>query len=83
MVKNICIFVIFNFLGCAEAPPFERFSHEENKGEKEFILDFKKCKKNNNKYSYKIQGRELGFEGENTGYLGCMKLEGWSKKIPK
>ena len=32
------------------------------------------------KYSNKIQGREFGFEGQDTGYLGCMRLKGWSKK---
>ena len=81
MVKNICIFVVFNFLGCTEAPSFESFSHEENKEKKKFLLDSQKCEKNRDKYSYKIQGREFGFEGEDAGYLGCMKLEGWSKKI--
>jgi hypothetical protein len=27
-----------------------------------------------------IQGREFGFEGQDTGFLGCMKLKGWDKK---
>ena len=81
MVKNICIFVFFNCFGCAEAPSFESFSHKENKREKEFLLDSQKCTKNKDKYSYKIQGREFGFEGKDTGYLGCMRLEGWSKNI--
>ena len=81
MIKNICIFVVFNFFGCAEAPSFESFSHKENKGEKEFLLDSQKCTINKDKHSYKIQGREFGFEGKDTGYLGCMKLEGWSKNI--
>ena len=80
MVRNICIFFIFNFLGCSEAPSFESFSHERNKGKKEFLLDSQKCEENKGKHSYKIQGREFGFEGEDTGYLGCMKLEGWNKK---
>jgi len=81
MLKNICILVTFYFLGCAEVPSFESFSHEGNKGRSEFLLDSKKCKKNKDKHSHKIQGREFGFEGEDTGYLGCMKLEGWSKKL--
>ena len=80
MVRNICIFFIFNFLGCSEGPSFESFSHERNKGKKEFLLDSQKCEDNKGKYSYKIQGREFGFEGKDTGYLGCMKLEGWNKK---
>ena len=50
MVKNICIFVIFNFFGCAEGPSFENFSHEENKGNKEFLLDSQKCTKNKDKH---------------------------------
>jgi len=80
MHKAIYIFVIFNFLGCAERPSFEKFSHEGSKGEKEFFVDSEKCERNKDKYSNKIQGREFGFEGKDTGYLGCMKLEGWSKK---
>ena len=79
MANNICILIIFIFFGCAESPSFESFLHEENKGEKEFMLDSQKCTKNKNKHSYKIQGREFGFEGKDTGYLGCMKLQGWSK----
>ena len=39
MIKNICIFVVFNCFGCAEAPSFESFSNQEKKGEKEFLLD--------------------------------------------
>ncbi|MBC8284136.1 MAG: hypothetical protein H8E32_10000 [Nitrospinae bacterium] len=80
MLKKICIFVVFIFSGCAEAPSFESFSHEGNKGEKEFRVDSQKCEKEKDKHSNKIQGREFGFEGQNTGYWGCMKLEGWSKK---
>jgi len=81
MFKNICIFVFFNFCGCAEAPSLESFSHKENKGEKEFLFDSRKCINNKDKHSYKIQGREFGFEGRDTGYLGCMKLKGWSKNL--
>jgi len=80
MVKNLCVLVAIFILGCAEAPPFEKFSHEEGKGQEEFLVDSEKCEKEKDKYSNKIQGREFGFEGQDTGYLGCMKLEGWSKK---
>ena len=80
MFKAIYIIVILNFLGCAEGTSFEKFLHEGNKGKKEFLLDAEKCERNKDKYSNKIQGREFGFEGKDTGYLGCMKLEGWSKK---
>ena len=38
------------------------------------------CEREKDKYSNKIQGREFGFEGKDTGYLGCMRLKGWSKK---
>ena len=80
MYKSIYIIVVFSFLGCSEGPSFEEFLDEGNKGKKEFLLDSEKCERNKDKYSNKIQGREFGFEGKDTGYLGCMKLEGWSKK---
>lgn len=77
--KNISIGIIFIFTGCAEPPSFENFSHNGSKGEKEFRVDSEKCEKDKDKHSNKIQGREFGFEGKDTGYLGCMKLEGWEK----
>ncbi len=80
MVKKICVLLVFVFFGCAESPPFENFSHEEGEGEEQFLVDSEKCEKEKDKHSNKIQGREFGFEGQDTGYLGCMKLEGWSKK---
>ncbi|MBT5470087.1 MAG: hypothetical protein HOK41_05750 [Nitrospina sp.] len=80
MVKNICLLVVLILSGCSEGPLFEDFSHKGAKSEKEFLVDSQKCEKEKNKHSNKIQGREFGFEGQDTGYLGCMKLEGWSKK---
>lgn len=80
MVKKLSALAITFILGCAEAPPFEKFSHIEGKGKEEFLIDSEKCEKEKDKYSNKIQGREFGFEGQDTGYLGCMKLEGWSQK---
>jgi hypothetical protein len=80
MIKILCVLIIFVFLGCGEAPPFEQFSHEEDKGKAVFLIDYEKCEKDKDKYSNMIQGREFGFEGQDTGFLGCMKLKGWDRK---
>jgi hypothetical protein len=80
MIKILCILVMFFFAGCGDAPPFEQFSHAEGKGKAAFLIDYEKCEKDKDKYSNKIQGREFGFEGQDTGFLGCMKLKGWDRK---
>ena len=80
MLKILSILVILVFLGCEEVPPFENYSHEEGKGKAGFLFDFDRCEKDKDKYSNMIQGREFGFEGQDTGFLGCMKLKGWDKK---
>ena len=72
--------IILILFGCGEVPAFKSFSSEKGKSKEEFLIDSKKCEKEKDKYSNKIQGREFGFEGQDTGYLGCMKLESWSKK---
>ena len=72
--------IILISFGCGEVPAFKSFSSEKGKSKEESLIDSKKCEKEKDKYSNKIQGREFGFEGQDTGYLGCMKLEGWSKK---
>ena len=72
--------IILISFGCGEVPAFKSFSSENGKSKEELLIDSKKCEKEKDKYSNKIQGREFGFEGQDTGYLGCMKLEGWSKK---
>jgi len=72
--------IILISFGCGEVSAFKSFSSEKGKSKEEFLIDSKKCEKEKDKYSNKIQGREFGFEGQDTGYLGCMKLEGWSKK---
>lgn len=79
---RVGIFFIFILLvGCAEDRKFEDFMHADSgKGEQEFLKDSKQCTAEKDKFSNKIQGREFGFEGEHTGYLGCMKLKGWSQK---
>lgn len=75
------ILVFLLLVGCAEDRKFEDFTHEDGaKEEQEFRQDSNKCTKEKDKYSHKIQGREFGFEGQHTGYLGCMKLKGWSQK---
>ena len=78
-IEIVLIFIIL--VGCSEGHKFAEFTHADNvKGEQEFLVDTKKCMAEKDKFSNKIQGREFGFEGEHTGYLGCMKLEGWSQK---
>lgn len=76
------IFIFILSVSCSEDRKFEDFAHEDsgNKSEQEFREDSAKCEAEKDKFSNKIQGRELGFRGEHTGYLGCMKLKGWSHK---
>ena len=64
MAKICYILIILVFSGCGEAPPFEKYLHEKGKGRETFLIDFEKCKKDKDKYSNKIQGREFGFEGQ-------------------
>jgi len=80
MAKFICIFVVLLIFGCADVYTFEKFTNDKKKSKKDFLVDSENCEKEKDKYSNKIQGREFGFEGQDTGYLGCMRLEGWSKK---
>ena len=66
--------------GCGSPFNYEDFSNSDlYKTENVFKVDSKQCEAEKNKHSNKIQGREFGFRGEHTGYLGCMKLKGWSK----
>jgi hypothetical protein len=81
MMRAGIFFICILFASCSEDRKFEDFTPEEiGKGEQEFRKDSQKCTKEKDKFSNKIQGREFGFEGEHTGYLGCMKLNGWSQK---
>ena len=80
MVKILCIFIVLIIFGCADVYTFDKFTNDEEKSKKDFLVDSEKCEKEKDKYSNKIQGREFGFEGQDTGYLGCMRLKGWSKK---
>ncbi|MZH01994.1 MAG: hypothetical protein F3745_00925 [Nitrospinae bacterium] len=78
-VGLFCIFIVL--VGCAEERKYSDFIHEDGgKREQEFLKDSRQCTADKDKFSHKIQGRELGFEGEHAGYLGCMKLQGWSEK---
>jgi len=80
MVKILCIFLVLTIIGCADVYTFDKFANEEEKSKKDFLVDSEKCEREKDKYSNKIQGREFGYEGQDTGYLGCMMLKGWSKK---
>ena len=74
--------ILFLWLGCSEERRSEDYNHETSgMGRKEFLIDSKKCENEKDKFSNKIQGREFGFKGEHTGYLGCMKLKGWTQKV--
>ena len=73
--------ILIVLVSCTENRKFTDFTNAGSvKEELEFLEDSRKCTAEKDKFSNKIQGRELGFEGEHTGYLGCMKLEGWSQK---
>jgi hypothetical protein len=75
------VFMFIVLVSCSEGHKFSDFTHVDNdKGEQEFLVASRKCIAEKDKFSNKIQGREFGFEGEHTGYLGCMKLTGWSHK---
>ena len=75
------VFMFIALVSCSEGHKFSDFTHVDNdKGEQEFLVASRKCIAEKDKFSNKIQGREFGFEGEHTGYLGCMKLTGWSHK---
>ncbi len=81
MTRFGIFFIFILLMGCAEDRKFADFTHEDNgKGEQEFLKESSQCTADKDKFSHLIQGRELGFEGEHTGYLGCMKIQGWSQK---
>ena len=66
--------------GCGSAFNYEDFTNSDPyKTEKAFRADSRLCEVEKDKHSHKIQGREFGFQGEHTGYLGCMQLQGWNK----
>ncbi len=81
-MRMALIFVVVLLVGCSDDRKVEDFVHEE--GDKKGVVEFKeannRCKTEKDKFSNKIQGREMGFEGEHTGYLACMKLKGWSQR---
>lgn len=66
--------------GCGSPFNYEDFTNRDPyKTEKAFREDSKLCEADKDKHSMKIQGREFGFKGRHTGYLGCMKLQGWDQ----
>ncbi len=80
---GIWVLIICFLGGCGEKHRFADFSHSDPyKGEKDFYQDSQVCEAEKNKHSAKIEGRELGFEGQDTAYLGCMQAKGWSRKNP-
>ena len=68
--------------GCGEVRQFEDFSHRDPyMKESDFKRDSAKCEVDKVKHSSKIEGRNAGFKGVDTGYLGCMISKGWQKNI--
>ncbi len=66
--------------GCGSPFNYEDFTNRDPyKTGKAFKEDSRSCDAEKDRHSNKIQGREFGFKGEHTGYLGCMKLKGWDK----
>ncbi len=80
MIKAIIIIFVLLISGCSESHRYEEFnSTDPAMGEDEFLADSAVCEAEKDKHINKIQGREFGFKGADTGYLGCMKLQGWDK----
>jgi hypothetical protein len=80
--------VFLLFLGsllvaCGGTRDYEEFSHRDPYMKKDdFYRDVRVCETEKSRHSSKIQGREMGFKGQDTGFLGCMKLKGWEKIQP-
>ena len=73
----ICLFL----MAACDGPKFrfEDFTHADAyKNSGDFDADSSKCQAEKDKHSNKIEGRKFGFQGADTGYLGCMKLKGWT-----
>jgi len=69
---------------CGETPQYKDFMNlAPGITEKTFYEDSRKCEAVKDKHSSKIRGRELGFKGMNTAFLGCMKEKGWEQKRPE
>jgi len=65
---------------CGQGRNFEEFTHRDPyMKEDDFRRDVRQCEADKDKHSSKIQGRELGFKGQDAGFLGCMKQKGWEK----
>lgn len=83
MKYSILALAILALTGCGDSPRYEDFINlGPGKTEKSFNEDSRKCETNKVKFSSLIKGRELGFKGKNTAFLGCMKEKGWEQKQP-
>jgi hypothetical protein len=80
---TISLLTLIFLYGCeGEKYRYEDFANADaSNSESLFKTDHQVCQEEKDKYINKIQGREFGFRGSETGYLGCMKLRGWDKKI--
>ena len=82
MGYRLCLLCVLPFflLSCGDLPyPFNDFAHSDsNKTEIDFNNEAPQCWSEKDKHSHKIEGRKFGFKGQDTGYLGCMKLKGWN-----
>lgn len=83
MKYSILALAIFVLSGCGDSPKYEDFINlGPGKTEESFYEDSLKCETDKVKFSSLIKGRELGFKGKNTAFLGCMKEKGWEQKQP-
>jgi len=83
MKYSVLALTILVVTGCGENPEYKDFINlAPEKTEKIFYQDSGKCQADKDNHSSKIRGRELGFKGLNTAYLGCMKEKGWEQKQP-
>ena len=74
------LFIVAVLYGCGSPFNYEDFNNiDPYKTGKAFREDSKLCEAEKDRHSNKIQGREFGFQGQHTGYLGCMKLKGWDR----
>lgn len=80
MQKWMASGLLFFLIGCGDPHPYRDFTNtDSSKGESAFQSDSEVCEREKDKHINKIQGREFGFKGSETGYLGCMKMRGWEK----
>ena len=49
MVKILCIFIVLIIFGCADVYTFDKFTNDEEKSKKDFLVDSKKCEREKDK----------------------------------